>query len=65
MFLKLIFPYSVNSNISRMDLVTFWNNRESCLEKQGKQWEFRRRHQIHAAYIRVNTVVPFSPIPFF
>ena len=48
--------YSVNPNISRIDLVTFYNIRESCLEKQGKK-EFRKSHQNYAAYNRVNTVV--------
>ena len=49
--------YSVNSVISRMDLITFLNSRESCLEKHGKKRELGKSHQIHAAYNLVNTVV--------
>ena len=56
--------YSVNPNISHMDLVNFYNYRQSCLEKQGKKREFWKSHQTHAIYICVYTASDSAAITF-
>ena len=56
--------YSVNSDISHMELVTFSNNRESCLEKQDKKERVLKKSRDPCGLLLVEGCRSIFPIFF-